>query len=118
MLRKIWKKYRHISTKLNFNFCPHQPPYLEDLRPKLAKNATQKAFEIFIPHVGTQFCEKKGEELPQLCVCKHGCRSKLPSTHGNTHTTMATPLPLSVENATDPTCDIAIWVMFLFFPGS
>ena len=28
---------------------------------------------------------------------------------------MATPLPLSVENATDPTCDIAIWVMFLFF---
>ena len=28
---------------------------------------------------------------------------------------MATPLPLSVENATDPTCDIAIWVRFLFF---
>ena len=78
---------------------------------------TQKALKIFIPHVGTQFYEKKGEELPQLCVCKHGYRSKLPSTHGNTHTTMATPLPLSAENANGPTCEIAIWVMILFFPG-
>ena len=39
-------------------------------------------------------------------------------THGNKHTTMATPHPVSVENVIDPTCDIAIWVMFLFFPGS
>ena len=64
-----------------------------------------------------QFYEKMGEELPQLCVCKHGYRSKLPSTHDNTHTTMATPLPLSVENATVPTCEIRVWVMILFFPG-
>ena len=75
---------------------------------------TQKAFKIFIPHVGTQFYEKKGEELPQLCVCKHGYRSKFPFTHGNTHTTMATPLPFSVDNSTVPTCGIAIWVMFFF----
>ena len=50
-----------------------------------------------------------------MCVYKHRCRSKFPSTHGNTRTTMATPLPLCVENATDPRCDTAIWVMFLFF---
>ena len=66
--------------------------------------------------LGHNFMKKKGEELPQLCVCKHGYRSKLPSTHDNKHTSMATPLPLSVENATVPSCEIAIWVMILFFP--
>ena len=49
---------------------------------------------------------KKGKGIAQLCVEA----SSLPL--------MATPLPLSVENATDPKCDKAIWVMFLFFPGS
>ena len=27
---------------------------------------------------------------------------------------MATPLPLSVENATDPICDIAVWFFLIF----
>ena len=86
-------------------------------RPERAKNLTQNDFKIFVSHIGTQFCEKKGKELPQLCVCKHGYKSKLPSTHGNTHSTRATPLPLSAENANGPTCEKAIWVMILFFPG-
>ena len=94
-----------------FEFLPPSTPSFRGLKAKIGKNATQKAFEIFIPHVGTQFCEKKGEELPQLCVCKHGYRSKLPSTHDNKRTSMATPLPLSVENATVPTCEIRVWVM-------
>ena len=81
------------------------PPFGGLARPERAKNLIQKDFKIFISHVGTQFCEKKGEELPQLCVCKHGCRSKLPSTHGNTHTTMATPLPFSVEIAVCSRCE-------------
>ena len=68
---------------------------------------------VFVSHVGTQFCEKR-ERSCHLCVCNYGCRHKLLSTHSNTHPTMATPLPLSVENPSDPTCDIAIWVMFLF----
>ena len=77
-----------------------------------------KVFKFKLADLGNFFSAKKGEELPQFCVWKHGYRSKFTFTHVNTHTTMATPLPFSVDNAIVPTCAIAIWVMFLFFSGS
>ena len=38
-----------------------------------------------------------------------------PSPYSNTHTTMATPLPLSTQNVAYPVCETAIWVAFLIF---
>ena len=49
-----------------------------------------------------------------VCV-QHGYRSKLPSTHSNTLTTMATPLPFYVEIAVCSRYETLIWEAFLIF---
>ena len=49
-----------------------------------------------------------------MCV-RHDNRSKFLSTHGHTHTTMATPLQLSVEIAICSRCELVNWAAFLFF---
>ena len=78
-------------------------------RPKRAKNPDPYLFHM----LGHNFIKKGKGVATVVCVWMHGCISKFPSTEGNTHKIMATPLPLGVENATDPRCDMAIWVMFL-----
>ena len=55
---------------------------------------------------------KKGRGVATVVYVKHGCSSEVPSTHSNTHTTMATPLLLSVEIALCSRYEHVIWAAF------
>ena len=59
------------------------------------------------------FLAKKGRGVATVVCVSHGYRSKFPSTHSNTHTTMATPLPFSVEIAVCSRYETLIWATFI-----
>ena len=82
------------------------------------KNLPKITFEDLSHMLGHNFVKKR-ERSCHSSVCASMADEAGPlGTHGNKLTTMATPNPVSVENAIDPTCYIAIWFIFLFFPGS
>ena len=69
---------------------------------------------MICPHLEQREMSKKERGVATAVYVKNGCRSKFPSTHSNTHTTMATPLPLSVEIALCSRYETVIWAAFLF----
>ena len=61
------------------------------------------------------FFGKKRREVATVVCVWHGYRSKFPSTHSNTHTTMATPLSIFTANGVNPICETLIWVAFSIY---
>ena len=113
MVLKIWKKYGHVATCLNFDFCPHDPTYMalqgQNLRNSWPKKSLQSIWQI----MGSFFWQKRREVATVVCVW-HGYRSKFPSTHSHTHKTMATPLLLCYLPMI---CQTTLGSIFNFFEG-
>ena len=108
---KNLKKYRHISTHLDYISSPHDPILVAFKDQKLQIPLPK----IICSHLEQGAISKKERGVAIVVYVRHGYRSKFPSTHGHTHTTMATPLQLSVEIDVCSRCELLIWAAFLFF---
>ena len=100
-----------FSTNLDYISSPHDPILVafkgQKLRIILPK--------IICSHLEQGAISKKERGVAIVVYVRHGYWSKFLSTHGHTHTTMATPLQLSVEIAVCSRCELQIWAAFLIF---
>ena len=109
--QKNLKKYGHVATCLNFNFCPHDPSYMALQGQKLRNSWPKKYLKSIWRTMGSFFGKKKGKELPQLCVCHMDIEaSSLPLIAIHTKlwqlVSCTTTYPWSVKQ---------LWVAFLIF---
>ena len=108
---KIWKKYGHVATCLNFDFCPHHPTYMALQGQKLRNSWPKESLKSTWRTMGSFFWGKKGERLPQLCVCDMDIEASsltLIAIHTKLWQLLScsVPYPWSVK---------LIWVAFLIF---
>ena len=104
-------KNRHISTHLDYISSPHDPILVAFKGQKLRISLPK----IICSHLEQGVISKKERGVAIVVYVRHGYRSKFLFTHGHTHTTMATPLQLSVEIAVCSRCELQIWAAFLIF---
>ena len=114
-LRNKWrgfeKKYGHVATCLNFDFCPHHPTYMALQGQKLRNSWPKESLKSTWRTMGSFFWGKKGERLPQLCVCDMDIEaSSLPLIA--IHTKLWQLLSCS---GTNPWSVKQLWVAFLIF---
>ena len=110
MVLKIWKKYGHVATCLNFNFCPNDPTYMALQGQKLQNSWPKKSLQSIWRIMGSFFWQKK-ERGCHSCVCDMDIEaSSLPLIA--IHTKLWQLLSCS---ATYPWSVKQLWVAFLIF---